>query len=64
MEIGKFIMSIVEELPDLYEQRHETDVNDSLWDFIEGCIETRITMLYRLGVPELIPVDPYTDGDC
>lgn len=64
MEMGKFIMSIVEELPDLYEERHNVDVNDPLWDYIEGTIEARLVMLHRLGVPELIPVDPYTAGDC
>jgi hypothetical protein len=58
------IRQVLGELPELYEARHnmEND-NDSLYDYLDGSIEARISMLTRLGVaPEDIPTDKYQEN--
>lgn len=52
---------IVEELPELYERLHEAEADGGSWfDYLLGCIETRLSILGKLGVDDKdIPTDPY-----
>jgi hypothetical protein len=38
----------------MIENRKEYDENDNFWDYLSGCIDTRVVMVGRLGYPNLI----------
>jgi len=60
MALDQVAQSIIDELPELYEQIRIADIEIiGSYDYILGCIETRLTILGRMGVPDnLIPQDP------
>jgi len=60
MALDPVAQSIIDELPELYEQVRTAElecIDD--YDYLLGCVETRLTILGRMGVPdELVPKDP------
>ena len=51
---------LVEQLPELYEERMNAEADgNSYYDYLDGLIEAKLSILYALGVSESdIPKDP------